>query len=568
MVGDPLQIVINARPEHRMQTLQRKTRAVAAFDLERKIDQALGDGGHVHHVEGIVREYGASGVRPGLIACECHVVMMPCIRYGQRACLTRARAVAVCVLLASLLSGCDTAPQRPWAGTPDLAQCQQMFAANDAELHAAGIADAQANRVAGYPFLRVDRVLASFAVQTMDHAQRAAWLTRAAAHDAEGRELEIARLLPAPDGALRAQLSNCRVVLSNALGDDDEAWRTMLAGAEVADDYHTLRRVLGLYALSARVVLAGVRRLQAREMPRLIDARADDAVGGESYGLLSALGDAAGSVMPQPWRRDALGFPLFSAEELDNLLRRHAPQLSIDTRSDDDRPGRITRNTPPFVSQAEPVLYSHLAYTRFGDQVLPQLVYTWWFTARSARGRFDPLAGPLDGMSWRVTLDVDGQPLAYDVVHNCGCYHMFFPSARLRVRSPTKTLEEPPWVPFTIPTPWQGRLRLVVASGSHYLRALAAASNAAPAHGYALRPYVELRALAAGAQRSSLFDGRGLVAASTRGERWFLWPMGIIAPGSMRQWGRQATAFVGRRHFDEARLLERYFERAAGAALD
>jgi hypothetical protein len=27
----------------------------------------------------------------------------------------------------------------------------------------------------------------------------------------------------------------------------------------------------------------------------------------------------------------------------------------------------------------------------------------------------------------------------------------------------------------------------------------------------------------------------------------------------MRQWGRHATAFVGRRHFDDARLMERYF---------
>jgi hypothetical protein len=37
------------------------------------------------------------------------------------------------------------------------------------------------------------------------------------------------------------------------------------------------------------------------------------------------------------------------------------------------------------------------------------------------------------------------------------------------------------------------------------------------------------------------------------------WPLGIRAAGAMRQWGRHATAFVGRRHFDEALLLDRYF---------
>ena len=35
--------------------------------------------------------------------------------------------------------------------------------------------------------------------------------------------------------------------------------------------------------------------------------------------------------------------------------------------------------------------------------------------------------------------------------------------------------------------------------------------------------------------------------------------MGVPEPGAMRQWGRHATAFVGRRHFDDPDLLERYF---------
>ena len=37
-------------------------------------------------------------------------------------------------------------------------------------------------------------------------------------------------------------------------------------------------------------------------------------------------------------------------------------------------------------------------------------------------------------------------------------------------------------------------------------------------------------------------------------------PMGVPEPGAMRQWGRHATAFVGRRHFDDADLFEKYFE--------
>jgi len=33
-----------------------------------------------------------------------------------------------------------------------------------------------------------------------------------------------------------------------------------------------------------------------------------------------------------------------------------------------------------------------------------------------------------------------------------------------------------------------------------------------------------------------------------------------MTPGAMRQWGRHATAFVGRRHFDDADLIERRFQ--------
>ena len=103
----------------------------------------------------------------------------------------------------------------------------------------------------------------------------------------------------------------------------------------------------------------------------------------------------------------------------------------------------------------------------------------------------------------------------------------------------------------------------MLASGSHYLTALAPRGERPSVHRYDLLPYAQLRGLHAGEQRSSLFDARGLVPGSARGERWFLSPMGVVAAGSMRQWGHQATAFVGRRHFDDARLLEGYFERAA-----
>jgi hypothetical protein len=460
----------------------------------------------------------------------------------------------------ALLGACAIAP--PAATRPAaVADCTQAFVDDDARLARAHVHDAQATAVPGYPALRVDRLLASFNDTLANPAQRAAWLARASALDARSRALEHARLPTPIEQAQEDRLQTCRARLNSALLDDGAAWPALLAAARVADDYSNARRAFGLYALSSRGVLRGVKRMQQREMPRLLSADAANALDATSYVLADDTAQIKPAVPAAPWPRDALGIPRIDADQLAGLFRRHAPELSVVTASSDDLPGTVRQPRPPYVDTAHATLYTQLAYTRFGAAVLPQLVYTWWFAARTAAGGIDPLAGQLDGLSWRVTLDDDSEALAYDVVHNCGCYHMFFPGPRLRARARNDEGDEPPWIPFTVPAEWQGRVRLVLASGSHYLRALAPASTAPPAHHYALAPYDELRNLAVGSQRASLFDEQGLVPGSARGERWFLWPMGVIAPGSMRQWGHQATAFVGRRHFDDAHLIERYFER-------
>ena len=64
------------------------------------------------------------------------------------------------------------------------------------------------------------------------------------------------------------------------------------------------------------------------------------------------------------------------------------------------------------------------------------------------------------------------------------------------------------------------------------------------------------------ALRYASWPGEGqheFLAGSERPERRLFWPSGIASAGAMRQWGRQATAFVGRRHFDDADLIEKRF---------
>jgi hypothetical protein len=107
------------------------------------------------------------------------------------------------------------------------------------------------------------------------------------------------------------------------------------------------------------------------------------------------------------------------------------------------------------------------------------------------------------------------------------------------------------------------RMVLHIGSGHHYLRALSVTNmDAFSQNRYELAPMDALRSLplATGGTRS-LYDPTGIVAGTERRERFLLWPMGVPSAGAMRQWGTHATAFVGRRHFDDPYLMDKAFTR-------
>jgi hypothetical protein len=100
-----------------------------------------------------------------------------------------------------------------------------------------------------------------------------------------------------------------------------------------------------------------------------------------------------------------------------------------------------------------------------------------------------------------------------------------------------------------------------LASRTHYIERVGVVRGADSLVRYTFYPYDALRSVPdlRGGKRS-IFGPDGIVAGTERKERFLYWPMGIASAGAMRQWGRHATAFVGRRHFDDADLLERRFE--------
>lgn len=465
--------------------------------------------------------------------------------------------------------------------TPDsVAACRGYFALFDRLVSHHHRRDRQAAVIDGFPYLRIDRLLAALAPAADDAARFEAWSVRMQVLDEQARRHEMANLPAAArrelaDYARRASTApdvvrRCGDILRTAELGAADARHRLLARAIVPDNYSSTQRVLGLYPITALVVRASISRWQ-REVRRDF-ARSDHPPSGrwQRYLPPPARGLAAAEVATMlDASRDALGIPSPTPVQLAALFATHAPVWEIDTVNDDDRPGRPRWDAAarPVVDVAQPMVYTHASYTHFGGRVLLQLTYTLWFPARPPATRFDILAGVFDGLHWRVTLDDDGRPLLYDSIHPCGCYHLFFPAPTLSARPSRRLYEEPALVPQTAPTlADQLRLGIRIGARAHYIQQLFV-DRGAPGAGYELADYDTLRSLplATGGTRS-LFAERGFVPGSERAERWLLWPMGIANPGAMRQWGLHATAFVGRRHFDDADLLERLFVRNEIAA--
>jgi hypothetical protein len=482
---------------------------------------------------------------------------------------------AALLLAAALLAACaavDPYRQAPiaqhLARNDAVGECARLLRDVDRRIDSAGARDAMAPRVGGFPYLRVDRFAAALSADAADGAAVRAWRDRLDRLGAQARAIELTNAGPGR-GTAPARIDECVREVAAADASNAAAVALLRQNAVVPDDYSLAMRAVGLYPLAKIPFAAGVRNWQDETREVFALPLAQLPVSGRLTRYVLATN--ADGDLPQA-SEDALGVPLLTPAQRDALLQRYAPVLDVDTASDDDRIGRPHWRsvdgaaTHIAIATAQPAAYTRLAYTRIAGRVHLQLVYTFWFPARPKQGAFDTLGGALDGLIWRVTLDRDFTPLVYDSIHPCGCYHQFFPTARLRAKAPPPeqgAFDEGLFAPQAQPAPAE-RVLLRVASRTHYLQRVAAAAEiAAPETvvSYALHDDDELRTLAyPGGGTRSAFDADGLIAGSERLERFLFWPMGIASAGQMRQWGRHATAFVGRRHFDDPGLIGRYFE--------
>ena len=136
--------------------------------------------------------------------------------------------------IALLISGCASQPtQSPYVGFfAPLKTCHARYAEMDAKVAAADAQHAAYYRVPGYPYLRTNRLLASFAHEVDDLDEIGGWVRRMRELDQEAREYEFINLgLPPREVAtLRQEFLGCgRGLASIELADDPEALAALRA---------------------------------------------------------------------------------------------------------------------------------------------------------------------------------------------------------------------------------------------------------------------------------------------------------------------------------------------------
>ncbi len=498
-------------------------------------------------------------------------------------CRNTYRDVFLTLCLAIFVSGCATTT------SPDvvdrqpetrLSTCEELVHSVDELVQAAEVTDQASNRINHFPFLRTNRFLASFNEQ-IDSAEQFNQLIENLRQQAlTGWRFEINNLgqvksadlfsLASQLGtdSLHSALDECSQLLVESSFRKQSSKERLLANNLAPDAYRNWQRIIGLYPLVSPFFKLGILQWHGETRETHAKGRTGLRVKGELMHYHDSPGrleydDKTVKQLPGSISNNPLGIPEPDKKTLRALFHAHAPVLEIDTVDHDDQIGSIGLDDDARVDvdTSKPAYYQYTTHTRINDKILLQLNYMVWFPSRPKTSSFDLLGGKLDGIIWRVTLLPDGRPLLYDSIHTCGCYHLVFPTQHATVKSNQIGFEEPLLILDPVRINDDQRLFVRVASGTHYIESVYPSNRTLhKAVTVAIKHKDVLRSLSTGQKQMSLYGGNAIINDSVRLERFLFWPMGIISPGAMRQPGHHATAFIGRRHFDDAYLFAPYLD--------
>jgi len=481
-------------------------------------------------------------------------------------------AIKLCLIAAFfyLLTACVSFPISHTQPSDD-DYCGNFYSQLDKLVYDAKVQDAQAVKLKEYPFLSVNRFLVSFKNELDNNDKFTEWLEQSASLNKITRSIEWNNLSLNAKQQIKFEylqhypFSNRLNYCSSKMRENVKLKQKsqIIAALQIEDNYSTASRILGAYAITSMYVTAQINKHHALEKESFNIPLEDLSVSGklQSYGLPPI---GMNKSVSKNIQKNVLNTPVYNKQQLDVLFAKFAPVLEINEEDFNDKIGKmiVNNDSKPELNLDQPTYYVLPSYARFQGKILLQLNYVFWFPARPVKSILDIYAGKFDGIMWRVTLDKNHEPIIFESVHACGCYHKVYATDSVSFKDDIASKEpEPIFLAQKLKIPkndYQTVLR--IGSVSHFIqRVYFEMADRGEAHTVGLLHYDSLRSLPNKNKFINLFSPSGIVNDTERAERWLLWPMGVESAGAMRQWGNHAIAFVGRRHYDDPYLLEKYF---------
>ena len=491
--------------------------------------------------------------------------------------------LVIAVLTFQACAGVEAPNRMP----PDLSQpkAAAFFSELDRMILLYDVRNASHSTVQGFPFLRTNRFFAALKNRMQDTGQERCWLNHLQQADLDSRKKELRNLpqsavneLAARFGfdpsrnALWLQTEIFSNQLLHAYRQDPRFVETVKQRLHVPDEYSTLYRAAGLYPLAGIPVTIATALSYGRIKKWYATAPARLPVSGSLARFtprptrMDAAFDPRALFLPE--NLDPLGLPRISERQQEQLAIKFAPVIYQDVAAAYDRFGAVQwLNGNIDIDTNRPAVYFYVAHGLLNQAPALQLHYVVWYTERTGNQAPWFEKGPLDGFTFRVTLDHSGKAAMIDIMNNCGCYHFFVPrkSSLQAIKKKPGELEPllPAWMPEAFP---EKRIQLRVNSGWHQVQQIALDNFQPESGAYELLAYDELESLPRGGESfESAFTPHGIMKNSWRIEPYIFFSMGIPKVGFMRQRGHHATKLVNREHFSNPYLFDNQFAFQTGS---
>jgi hypothetical protein len=477
------------------------------------------------------------------------------------------------------LSGCAPFLAKPtFLSFEKPEECLEFLKRLDEVVKKAGVRDASSAAIAGFPYLRTDRFLASLKKGLKDD-RRDEWVRLMQQQDLLSRKKEISNL---PDKAILSlkfvdgrradrewlydQAKSCSFKLLAHDQANPDFYTKLGSHVCVPNEYSCFLRTAGLYPLVALPVAlvteSSIKKIRKRFDTKLKDLPID--------GHLRSFFPEGGEILSQlevreiieTSKRNPLGVPLLDNEQEKKLVLSFAPVFIQDVAASYDCLGRVVwKDERVDIDPEKPTVYYYTSYAFLKGEPVLQINYVIWYSERAGKRSPSIELGHLDGLTTRVSLDTEGKVFMVDVVSDCGCYHFFAPDRERVEHVVSRPLSFEPFVAQWLPTiPSGEHLGIRINSGWHQVQRLISLKDFTNSIPYALVRYDILEALPHEDGRTeSIFNSRGIARGSERAERFILFSMGIPSVGSMRQRGHQAIELIGKDYFDNPYLFDQNF---------